>query len=156
MLYFSVMTAVDRLITLSEYLRREELSDAKHDWAAGLPVRRTPTSPTHSLVSANIAAAAGAMLRVKRCRVNNSSLHISFPATDYACYPDAAIICGPLEHDPRDASKMTVTNPTVVIEVLSPSTEGLDRGEKFDRYRSLASFREYVWCANTAPRFRPS
>lgn len=131
-------------ITIQEYFRREAKSDTKHDYLDGHPVAMAGGSPRHSLISANVVGEVRAKLRKKPCDLYDSNLLIGFPNLPYTHYPDAAIICGPLELDPRDPSKMTVTNPTAVIEVLSPSTEGIDRGEKFDRYRTLESFREYV------------
>ncbi len=131
-------------LSIQEYFRREAKSETKHDYLDGYAIAMAGGSPRHSLISANIGGEIRAKLRKKPCDLYDSNLLIGFPGLPYTHYPDAAIICGPLEHDPRDLSKITVINPTVVIEVLSPSTEGLDRGEKFDRYRSLASFREYV------------
>jgi Uma2 family endonuclease len=131
-------------LSIQKYFRREAKSDTKHDYLDGYAVAMAGGSPRHSLISANVGRAIGNKLAKKPCDLYDANLLIGFPGLPYTHYPDAAIGCGPLEHDPRDLSKMTVTNPTVVIEVLSPSTEGLDRGEKFDRYRSLTSFREYV------------
>jgi Uma2 family endonuclease len=66
-------------------------------------------------------------------------------------YPDVPVICGKAEFDPRDDRNETVTNPRLVIEVLSPSTELHDRGEKFRRYRELQSLQEYVLVSQERP-----
>ncbi len=131
-------------LSIREYFRREAESQIKHDYLDGHAVAMAGGSPTHSLISANVVGAVGNKLRKKPCQVYDSNLRIGTPDLPYTHYPDAAIICGPLEYDPRDLSRMTVINPTVIVEVLSPSTEGIDRGEKFDHYRSLKSFLEYV------------
>jgi Uma2 family endonuclease len=131
-------------LSIREYFRREAESQIKHDYLDGHAVAMAGGSPTHSLISANVVGAKGNKLRKKPCQVYDSNLLIGTPDLPYTHYPDAAVICGPLEYDPRDLSRMTVINPTVIVEVLSPSTEGIDRGEKFDHYRSLKSFREYV------------
>lgn len=65
-------------------------------------------------------------------------------ATGRATYPDAAMVCGPIERDPADPSGMTVTNPTLLVEVLSPSTEEVDRGDKLRDYQRIPSLQEYV------------
>jgi Uma2 family endonuclease len=66
-------------------------------------------------------------------------------------YPDASVICGPIDYDAADDARHTATNPKVIIEVLSPSTEGYDRGEKFRRYLKVPSFEEYVLVSQTVP-----
>lgn len=73
-------------------------------------------------------------------------------ATGRATYPDATLVCGPIEGDPADPSGATITNPTVLVEVLSPSTEADDRGGKWQHYQQLASLREYVLVSQEAPR----
>ena len=66
--------------------------------------------------------------------------------------PDASVVCGPPQFDPLDTARQTITNPTVLLEVLSPSTEKWDRGGKFDSYRQIDSLREYVMVSWDEPR----
>ena len=98
----------------------------------------------HSLVVANVIGELRNRLRGKPCHVYDSNLRIRIPRTVLYTYPDATVICGPRQKDPNDPSGETFTNPRLIVEVLSPSTEGYDRGEKFERYRSLDSLEEYV------------
>ena len=86
-----------------------------------------------------------AQLRGGPCRAFSSDLRIRVPATGLATYPDVTVVCGPLEADPDSGA--TVTNPAVIIEVLSPSTKDYDLGEKFEHYRKLPSLQAvvYVW-----------
>ena len=70
-------------------------------------------------------------------------------ATRMSTYPDVSVVCGRLERDPDSAT--AVTNPTVLVEVLSDSTEAYDRGEKFAHYRRIPSLREYVLVAQDPP-----
>ncbi|HZL38048.1 MAG TPA: Uma2 family endonuclease, partial [Tepidisphaeraceae bacterium] len=74
------------------------------------------------------------------------------PRTTLFTYPDASIICGELQYDPRDKSRQTVLNPVVIVEVLSPSTEAYDRGAKFASYMQIESLKEYVLFSQDAPR----
>lgn len=87
----------------------------------------------------------GAELRARivggTCRVFTSDLRVRVRETGLATYPDATVVCGPLERDPEDPN--TVTNPTVLVEVLSDSTEAHDRGEKFGHYRRIQGLRAY-------------
>ena len=132
------------LVSIEEYFRREAASDVKHDYINGRALAMAGGSPTHSLVTANIIREAGNRLKGKPCRVYDSNTLLGIPNSPYTHYPDASVICGELQLDRRDPRGHTVTNPTVVFEVLSPSTEKYDRTAKFDHYRDLPAFREYV------------
>ena len=77
-------------------------------------------------------------------RIHESNVRVRIPRTPRYVYPDAAIVCGAPQFDPQDTRPMTLTNPRVIIEVLSPSTEAYDRGDKFTAYRGLESLEEYV------------
>jgi Uma2 family endonuclease len=101
-------------------------------------------SADHSLVIANIIRELGNILKGKPCHVYDSNLRVRIPRSVLYTYPDATVICGPRALDPDDASGETVTNPKLIVEVLSPTTEAYDRGEKFARYRALESLEEYV------------
>jgi Uma2 family endonuclease len=72
--------------------------------------------------------------------------------TGRAAYPDASMVCGPIEGDPADPGGATITNPTMLVQVLSPSTEEDDRGTKWQHYQLIPSLREYVLVSQTAPR----
>lgn len=76
-----------------------------------------------------------------------ADLRVRVTATGLATYPDITVICGAWARDPED--KKTIINPTVIIEVLSPTTEEYDRGEKFEHYKQLDSLREYVIVAHS-------
>ena len=81
-------------------------------------------------------------LKGRACETYAGDMRVHVPATGLYTYPDVTVICG----EPRfeDSEVDTLLNPTLLIEVLSPSTEGYDRGKKFAQYRTLESFREYV------------
>ena len=99
----------------------------------------------HNKIVGNLVGELRSALRHRPCDVTPSDQRVAVPVTGLYTYPDVTVVCGaPLfEDDTRD----TLLNPTVLIEVLSPSTEAYDRGKKFRNYRSIATFREYVLVA---------
>ena len=139
-------------VPYAEYLAMEEKSATKHEWLDGIVYDlmhgrrhagpRRARGGHHRLV--------GAGLRGKPCRAISSDLRVRVPATGLSTYADVTVVCGKLETDPEDAN--AVTNPTLLVEVLSDSTEAYDRGEKFAHYRRLPSLREYVLVSQHAPR----
>jgi Uma2 family endonuclease len=86
--------------------------------------------------------------------VFDSNIRILIPRKVLYTYPDATVICGPVQYDPRDKSTGTALNPKLIVEVLSPSTEGYDRGEKFDSYREIESLQEYVLVSQSSPHIQ--
>lgn len=89
----------------------------------------------------------GTQLRGKPCRAFDANLRVRSIAANRATYADVTIVCGALELDPADKSRQTVLNPTVLIEVQSPSTESDDRGPKLDAYQLIASVRAVLLVA---------
>ena len=89
-------------------------------------------------------------LRGGRCRVYSSDMRVRVRKTGLCTYPDVTVVCGPREPDPEDMN--TVTNPIVLVEITSKSTEKYDRGEKFDHYKQIRSLREYVLVSRVAAR----
>ena len=136
------MSAVPNTITPQFYLDREREADFKSEYYRGEIFAMSGGSPRHSLIAANFAGAAWQSLRDKPCDVYNSDLRVKVSPSGLYTYPDASIICGELEFD--DDKKDTVTNPTVLVEVLSESTESYDRGAKSSLYRDLPSLRELL------------
>jgi Uma2 family endonuclease len=91
-------------------------------------------------------------LKGKPCRVYDSNIRVRISRSVLYTYPDATVICGERELDPNDPSGDTCTNPQLIVEVLSPSTEAYDRGEKFSRYRQIDSLQEYVLVSPSSRR----
>jgi Uma2 family endonuclease len=126
-----------------EYLVYERDSGMKHEYEDGEIVAMAGGSVRHSALAARISTA----LEISRrpgCTVFQSDLRVRVLATGKATYPDVSMICGPIERDPGDATGETVTNPTLIVEVLSPSTEQVDRGSKWQHYQRTPSLQEYV------------
>jgi len=122
----------------------EEASPLRHEYHDGEILAMSGGSLEHSIITTNVAAALHAALVDKPCLVLDSNLKVGIISARRFVYPDVHVICGQPQFDPRDATHQTVTNPRVVVEVFSPSTEGYDRGGKFNLYRELESFEEYV------------
>jgi Uma2 family endonuclease len=125
-----------------DYLAVEEDSGVKHEFLDGEIYAMAGGSVLHAALSAALTSSLHAQLR-GRCRVYSSDLRIRVPATGLASYPDVTVICGPVQTDPDSAE--TAVNPTVVVEVLSPSTIDYDLGEKFEHYRQIPSLRAVIY-----------
>jgi Uma2 family endonuclease len=138
--------------TVSEYLRREREALEKHEYRDGEILLRGGGSSDHSLIVANVIGVIHGRLKGKSCHVYDSNLRVKIPRTVLYTYPDATVICGPRAFDPSDDEQKTVINPRLIVEVLSSTTEAYDRGEKFNRYRHIESFQQYVLVTPGTPR----
>jgi Uma2 family endonuclease len=137
--------------TPEEYLARERDAADRHEYYHGEVFAMSGGTPDHSLIISNVNGELRARLKGKPCRVYDSNLRIRIPRTTLYTYPDVSVICGDRQFDPLDTRRETVTNPTLIVEVLSPSTEAWDRGGKFQNYRQIESLREYVMVASDKP-----
>ena len=138
--------------TVDEYLRMERDSLEKHEFHDGEILAMAGNTPDHSLIASNLIREIGIRLKGKSCRVYESNLRLRAGRSQRYVYPDLSVICGPVQFDPLDTKQETATNPRVLVEILSPTTEAYDRGEKFDRYREIASLEEYILVWQHAPR----
>lgn len=136
--------ATSKRMTFEEYVRLEAKSEVRHEFDRGQVFAMAGGTPEHAALCAAITHALVAQLKGP-CRTFSEALRVRTP-TDKAAYPDALVICGDVMRDPEDRN--TVTNPTLIVEVLSESTEAYDRGKKFQHYRSIPSFAEYVLIAS--------
>lgn len=133
-----------RYSTVDEYFHLERDATEKHEYRDGEIIAMSGGTIAHSLITSNVNGALWMRLRGGPCKVYDSNLRVRIKRRQLYSYPDVTVICERPEADPEDPSGQTVTNPRLVVEVLSPSTERYDRTVKFDRYRELDSFREYV------------
>ncbi len=145
-----VASSSRRHYTLDDYLGVEEMSAVRHEFLDGQIFAMAGGTPEHAALSAAILVLLGSKLRGGLCRPYSADLRIRVLATGLATYPDAAVICGEPERDP--SSPTHVTNPTVVVEVLSMSTEEYDRGEKREHYQQIPALQEYVLVAQARRR----
>lgn len=133
-----------------EYVRVEQGSTVKHEFLDGEIFAMAGGTPQHAAIAANVIAALHRQLASGACRVYSSDLRVRVPATGLTTYPDVSVVCGDRETDPQDPN--TVINPTLLVEVLSPSTAAYDRGEKLAHYRQIPSLREVVLVDHAEPR----
>jgi Uma2 family endonuclease len=139
------MVAPSRHYTFDDYLSVEEMSAVRHEFLNGEIFAMAGGTPEHAALSAAVLVLLGSRLGGRPLRPYSSDLRIRIVATGLATYADAAVICGDPIVDP--SSPTHVTNPSVIVEVLSASTEEYDRGEKREHYQQIASLREYVLVA---------
>ncbi len=143
------MTAVGKSkMSFAEYVAREKTSDVRHEFEGGDVFAMTGGSPEHAALVSSVHLAIGSKL-AEGCRSYVESLRVRVPSGKTA-YPDVFVICGRVVRDPVDED--TVTNPILIVEVLSDSTEAYDRGDKFAHYRSCPSLTEYVLVSQRVPR----
>jgi Uma2 family endonuclease len=125
-----------------EYLAIERSSQQKNEYFNGEIFAMGGASERHNLIVGNVFASLHIQLRGKPCKVYSSDMRVKVSATGLYTYPDVVALCGEASFD--DEQQDTLLNPTVIIKVLSKSTEGYDRGEKFAHYRKVESIKEYV------------
>ena len=139
-----------RLITPAEYLVFERAAETKHEYDNGHVFPTAGASERHNLIVVNLIAAIHPQLRGGPCRVYPSDMRLHVVSSGLYAYPDVTVVCGASELE--DEHLDTLLNPTVLIEVLSPSTERYDRGRKAAFYRTLDSLREYVFVSQDQAR----
>jgi Uma2 family endonuclease len=137
--------------TPEEYYALERQAAYKSDYYDGEIFAMSGGSSRHSLIVMNIGGELRQQLKGKPCAPYESNLRLTVKATGLRAYPDVSVYCGQLEYDDEDHQTETATNPTVLFEVLSPSTEAYDRGFKSENYRKIASLRAYVLVAQETP-----
>jgi Uma2 family endonuclease len=133
-----------------EYLAFERGTDARHEYLDGHVYATAGGSIEHSRICVNVAGELRSRLKGKPCEVLSPNMKVVTSPSGLFSYPDVVVICG--EPQFYDERRDILTNPTVVFEVLSPSTEAYDRGEKFLRYRTqIEALREYVLVSQHRP-----
>ncbi|MEW6128680.1 MAG: Uma2 family endonuclease [Acidobacteriota bacterium] len=132
-------------ITPEEYLELESRAEHKSEYYQGEIFVMAGASPRHNLLTANIVGELRAKLKGKPCAVVSADLLVRTAKTGLHTYPDVVVVCGKPALDEKE--KRLLLNPTVIVEVLSKSTKDYDRGGKFEAYREIESFSEYVLVA---------
>lgn len=129
-------------ISPEEYLAMERASDEKHEYYNGHIITLGGASLTHNRIAINLYTEIDQYLIEGNCEILPSEMRVSTPGKDAYLYPDATIVCGKPEL--QDDKFDTLLNPSVVVEILSPSTRGQDLGYKFTYYKSILSLKEYI------------
>jgi Uma2 family endonuclease len=134
-------------ITPAQYLEMERASEVKSEYFHGYVQAMGGASLKHNIIASNIAVKVGQILEGKNCRMLQSEMRVGSPSSDSYMYPDALIVCGKpeLEDDKFD----TLKNPSVIFEIISPSTLLYDKGRKFFFYQRIPSLKEYIMIDST-------
>ncbi|MBI4957201.1 MAG: Uma2 family endonuclease [Myxococcales bacterium] len=136
--------------TYEDYVDLEELSAVKHEFLDGEIYAMGGGTPEHARLAARLILRLGAALEGGPCAAFSSDLCVRVDATGLATYPDVTVICG--EPEVERSRQRAVTNPTLLVEVTSPSTAAYDRGVKLGHYRHIVSLREVVIVAHDERR----
>lgn len=132
-------------LTPEEYLAAERKSEYKSEYIDGEVVAMTGASRRHNLIAFNITGEIGQQLKGRPCEGYASRMRVRVPSARVYTYPDVVVVCG--EPQFEDGHVDTLLNPTLIVEVLSESTERYDRGKKFGFYRTIESLAEYLLVA---------
>ena len=136
------MVALSRGITPQEYLEQERKAEYKSEYVNGRIYAMSGGSRQHSVIAVHIGTALDTQFEGRTCDIYNSDVRVKVNETGMYTYPDVSAVCG--ESVFEDAAVDTLINPILIVEVLSPSTEAYDRGDKFEHYRYISTLQEYV------------
>jgi len=135
-------------ISAAEYLALERQAATKSEYLHGEIFAMAGASRRHNRIVLNLGITLDPQLKGRGCEIFVNDMRVWIPAADLFTYPDVAVACGEPELlDAEDAEVDTLLNPTLILEVLSGTTETYDRGAKFEHYRTLASLAEYLLIA---------
>jgi Uma2 family endonuclease len=134
---------------MEDYLRAAEISVVKLEYFDGEIFCMAVGTPEHAAIAAETTIRLGAKLK-SGCQVFSSDARVHVEATGLSTYPDVSVVCGPQQRSTRDP--LALSNPTVLVEVTSPSTEDYDRGEKLSHYKQLASLQAVVFVSHAQRR----
>jgi Uma2 family endonuclease len=141
-----------KYISVKEYLALDADSEIRYEYRDGEIYAMAGASREHNLICSNIHVELANQLRERPCEVYQSDMRVQTKANAAYRYPDIVVICG----DPNfaDTNPVSLTNPTLIIEVLSKSTEEKDYKQKSDEYRHMTSVQEYVIVSQDSPRIQ--
>ncbi|MFN8444209.1 MAG: Uma2 family endonuclease [Caldilineaceae bacterium] len=136
-----------KFFSAKEYLEQERTSPEKNEYFNGDIFAMAGASRRHNLISGNVFSSLHTQLRKRPCEVYPSDMRVKIKKTGLYTYPDVVVICGKPQFE--DSKKDVLLNPTVLVEVLSPSTEAYDRGDKFGHYRTISTLSDYLLIAQS-------
>lgn len=129
-------------LTIEEYLQWEKEGREKHEFYRGEIFAMAGAGSRHNIIFKNLFRDISSQLKGKPCQPYGSDLRIHIPENSLFTYPDISVICGDLVSSDEDENSFI--RPAVIIEILSPSTQSYDRGEKFRFYRDIPTLKEYI------------
>ena len=136
-------------LTPEEYLAVENAASFRSEYRDGEMYAMSGAAYEHTAIASNIQGEMHTRLKGGACRPSNFDLRVYVPATQFYTYPDVTVVCGPPQF--ADAGRTTIVNPSLIVEVLSPSTEHYDRTAKFWNYQSIDSLQDYLLIAQETP-----
>jgi Uma2 family endonuclease len=136
--------------TLEEYFALEQASEIRYEYWQGDVFAMSGASPAHAQIQVNLITLLRVQLRGGPCRVFPSDIRLKVPSLPPYRYPDLSALCGEPVFELIGGLEVLV-NPTLIVEILSPTTEAFDRGDKFTHYKSIPSFCEYLLIAQHRP-----
>jgi Uma2 family endonuclease len=140
--------AQNDFVSVEDYLAAEEASDVRHEYLGGLVYAMAGETRAHNQIVGNLYLAIRQHLRGGPCKLYMSDIRVNLSIRDdaYFYYPDLVVTC-----DPRDTDPRFIRHPKLILEVMSPSTERVDKREKFFAYTTMESLEEYGLVAQTPP-----
>ncbi len=148
-----VAHAEQPLATREAYLEREELAQTKSEYYGGVIIAMAGASPEHDRIAGDTYAIINSQLRGRLCEPFTSDMRIYVPACNRFYYPDVSVACGGSQFE-SIAGVRSLVNPVLVVEVLSKSTEAMDRGEKLICYQTIPSLQTYLIVAQVRPQIQ--
>ncbi len=131
-----------KIITPEEYFQMEETAKYKSEYYYGEIFAMSGASVSHNLIVSDVITSLNIALRKTHCLVFPSDIKVELDRAEHYAYPDVSVVCGDISYG-ADRNDI-ITNPIVIIEVLSESTKDYDRGTKFQAYRKISSLRDYI------------
>ena len=141
------VAAAPRRMSYEQYVAWEQTQDERHEFHDGEVLAMSGASHDHGCVAANCIGELHQRLKGRPCRISDGATRVRQLQARRYVYPDLSIVCEQPQYDTTNPRRLTLLNPLLVLEVLSPSTEAYDRGDKFQYYRQIPSLREYVLVA---------
>jgi Uma2 family endonuclease len=134
--------------TLEEYIELDKHSEERFEYFDGEVFNMSGVHPNHARLELRLAGLLEAQIGKRSCPIFSANLRVKVPSMPPYRYPDLSALCGKPEFE-EHSGLLCLTNPVLLAEILSPSTEAFDRGEKFAHYKSILSFREYLLIAQS-------
>jgi Uma2 family endonuclease len=145
----TIATVTKTLVTLEEYRAIAEKAEERYEYCNGEMIVMSGGTATHSRITVEITTCLNISVRGTNFQVYNGDMRIWIPNFNHGTYADVLVVNG--EPEFNDDRTDEILNPLLIVEVLSPSTEAYDRGDKFRKYRSIPSFCEYLVVSQTEP-----
>ena len=146
----SALEVPQRYYTPEEYLALEREADFKSEYFEGRIYAMAGAGDPHNVIADNIVGELYIQMKGSPCRSRSRDTKVRSSDGTHFFYPDIVVVCGQPQY--HDGTKDVLVNPKIIVEVLSPSTEAVDRGEKFEKLKSLASLTDYILVAQGEPQ----